>query len=99
MRNDLSKLKNPSDLHELSTLGRYGRALSASLAEHEIDVGHFLGAASEQLARRVLAEYGALFVATPGVAVPPLCVFNDEHQVQEFQRRARWAAAEPAPLH
>lgn len=90
----MSKLENLAALHELTTLGRYGRALTASLAQHDIDVEHFLSAASAQLARRVLAEYGALFVAAPEVAVPPVCVFNDEHQVQEFQRLACWTAEE-----
>lgn len=50
-----------------------------------------MNAADEQLSRRVLAEYGALFVAALDVAVPPVCVFGSEQQVQEFQHQAQWA--------
>ncbi|MEJ7615863.1 MAG: hypothetical protein WKF30_02555 [Pyrinomonadaceae bacterium] len=55
-----------------------------------------MSAADEQLSRRLLAEYGALFVASPGVMVPPVCVFGGEDEVQEFQRRAGWSGTEIA---
>jgi hypothetical protein len=48
----------------------------------------------DALARRVLEEYGAMFMAAETVRVPPRCVFSDEEQVEEFQRRAGWRAAE-----
>lgn len=40
----------------------------------------------DRLAARVLAEYGAMFVAAPGVVPPPVCVFADEEQVAAFQK-------------
>ena len=44
-------------------------------------------------ARRLLAEYGAMFLAAESVRVPPVCVFRDEAQVTQFQREAEPQAA------
>jgi hypothetical protein len=46
---------------------------------------------ADETARRVLADYGAIFVAGENVMPPPTCVFTSEEGVQQFQ-----AAAEPA---
>ncbi|MCA1634577.1 MAG: hypothetical protein LC802_13015 [Acidobacteria bacterium] len=46
----------------------------------------------DTVARRVLEEYGAMFVAE-GVRVPPVCVFGDAAEVHAFQREATWRAA------
>ena len=40
------------------------------------------------VARRVLEEYGAIFVATEKVLVPPACIFTSEEEVLEFQNKA-----------
>jgi hypothetical protein len=42
---------------------------------------------------RILAEYGAIFVATETVAVPPSCRFADEAAVTQFQARAQAKSA------
>jgi hypothetical protein len=49
--------------------------------------------AGDALGRRVLEEYGAMFVAE-GVRLPPVCVFETEDEVEGFQREAGWRAAE-----
>jgi hypothetical protein len=41
------------------------------------------------VARRLLAEYGAMFVAE-GVTLPPACVFESEEEVRRFQQEAGW---------
>jgi len=46
----------------------------------------------DAVARRVLEEYGAMFVAE-GVRVPPVCVFGDAAEVHAFQREVTWRAA------
>jgi len=43
----------------------------------------------DSVAWRVLAEYGAMFVAE-GVALPPACVFESGEEVERFQREAGW---------
>ena len=46
----------------------------------------------DALARRVLEEYGAIYLAAPSVEVPPRCVFDGEEEVERFQRAAGWQA-------
>jgi hypothetical protein len=38
--------------------------------------------------RRILEEYGAIFVADKSVVVPPVCIFSSEAEVAEFQKKA-----------
>ena len=49
---------------------------------------------ADPCARRLLSEYGAMFVASDSVAVPPVCVFRDEQEVSDFQRQAGIGAAD-----
>ena len=42
---------------------------------------------SDSVARRVLEDYGAMFIATKKVTPPPMCVFTSEEQVKAFQER------------
>ena len=42
----------------------------------------------DQIARRVLQDYGAMFVAHEAVVPPPACVFADEDAVADFQKAA-----------
>ncbi len=48
---------------------------------------------SDAVSRRVLEDYGAMFLATESVLPPPVCVFTSEADVLEFQRRAKPTAA------
>jgi hypothetical protein len=43
---------------------------------------------SDAVARRVLEDYGAMFVASKKVLPPPACVFTSEDQVTKFQQQA-----------
>jgi len=45
------------------------------------------------VARRVLHDYGAMFVAADSVLPPPVCVFTSEDRVQQFQAAAGYAPA------
>ena len=47
----------------------------------------------DQVARRVLHDYGAIFVGADTVSPPPLCVFTSEEQVERFQKEAGWTEA------
>ena len=49
--------------------------------------------ADDLIERRLLAEYGAMFVAAGNVRVPPRCLFRQEAQVAEFQAQAQPCAA------
>jgi hypothetical protein len=43
---------------------------------------------SDPVSRRILEEYGAIFVANKKVTPPPVCVFTTEEQVTKFQDAA-----------
>ena len=65
-------------------------ALARSLARRGLSLEQFCPAA-DVLTRRVLEEYGAMFVAE-GVALPDACVLESEEAVERFQREAGWRA-------
>lgn len=82
------------DRHGLAV--SFARTLDRFLIKSAADFEDFLGGVDEAIAGRVLADYGALYAAGGGVAAPPRCVFTCAEQVDEFQNRARWSAAEIA---
>jgi hypothetical protein len=47
---------------------------------------------SDPVARRILEEYGAIFVADKKVKLPPVCIFTSEDQVTKFQDDAGFEA-------
>jgi hypothetical protein len=65
-------------------------ALRRALARRGLSFESFC-AAGDVLTRRVLEEYGAMFVAE-GVRLPSVCVLDTEEAVERFQREAGWRA-------
>jgi D-alanyl-D-alanine carboxypeptidase len=47
---------------------------------------------SDVVARRILEEYGAIYLATKKVTPPPVCIFTHEDQVTRFQEKAGFEA-------
>jgi hypothetical protein len=47
----------------------------------------------DAVARRVLEDYGAMFLASEKVLPPPVCVFESEAEVEKFQNEARFTLA------
>ena len=47
----------------------------------------------DDVACRVLRDYGAMFLGTKNILPPPLCVFTNEEQVSGFQSAAGWTSA------
>jgi hypothetical protein len=48
---------------------------------------------SNPVSRRVLEDYGAMFLAASSVMPPPVCVFANEEEVSEFQEEADFTSA------
>jgi hypothetical protein len=63
-------------------------ALGRALERRGLSLEKFCPA-GDMLTRRVLEEYGAMFVAE-GVALPDCCVLESEDVVERFQREAGW---------
>ena len=78
--------------HLCGSESRFYAALSRALARRGMRVEDVCRL-DDALAGRVLAEYGAMFLASEAVSVPPRCVLVSEEEVQEFQRAATWRAA------
>jgi hypothetical protein len=49
---------------------------------------------NDAVARRILEDYGAMFVASRNVLPPPTCIFKSEEEVTKFQKDAGLSAAE-----
>jgi hypothetical protein len=50
-------------------------------------------AKTDGVERRVLEDYGAIFVASDAVVPPPVCMFTSEADVVKFQNKAKFKAA------
>ena len=61
--------------------------LGKSLKKRKIKIEN-LCPTSDLVARRILEEYGAVFVASKKVMPPPVCIFSSEQEVTQFQERA-----------
>lgn len=67
-------------------------ALESTLSERAVRFRDICPA-DDHIARRVLHDYGAMFLASKAILPPPVCVFRSEHGVAEFQKAAGRAAA------
>lgn len=67
-------------------------ALESALSERAATLNDICPA-GDRLARRVLHDYGAMFIGSKAILPPPVCVFTSEHAVADFQKSAGRAAA------
>lgn len=49
---------------------------------------------TDAVERRILSDYGAIFVAADSVAPPPVCVFNTSREVADFQKQLKTDAGQ-----
>jgi hypothetical protein len=70
----------------------YYRALTTALAARGTSLTD-LCPDGDVVARRVLHDYGAMFVGADNILPPPVCVCTSEEQVDRFQQAAGWTSA------
>lgn len=75
-------LKEPTPFYE---------ALAKALKKRKIKLDNICPP-SDPVSRRILEEYGAIFVADKKVIPPPVCIFTNEEQVTKFQDAAGFEA-------
>ena len=68
------------------------RALNEALSERGQTI-EAICPSDDSVARRVLHDYGAMFIGSDKILPPPVCVFTSEDEVTKFQRAAGWAGA------
>lgn len=66
-------------------------ALAKALKKRKIKIDSICPP-SDPVSRRILEEYGAIFVADKKVKPPPVCIFTNEEQVTKFQDDAGFEA-------
>jgi hypothetical protein len=66
--------------------------LGEALAQRGVAFEEFCPA-DNAIARRLLHDYGAIFVASKDILPPPVCVFNSQEAVADFQKAAGSASA------
>src|SRR5437763_314838 len=70
----------------------YYQALEQALAQRGVSVSDVCPD-DDDVARRVLHDYGAIFVGAQNILPPPACIFSSEDQVSQFQEAAGRAPA------
>jgi len=73
--------RNAKDLKEPTP---FYEALAKALKKRKINI-ETVCPPSDPVSRRILEEYGAVFVADKKVTPPPVCIFTTEEQVTKFQ--------------
>jgi hypothetical protein len=76
----------------VNTSSPFYRVLVQSLEKRNLSLDDICPA-NDLVARRVLADYGSMFVSSEEVIPPPFCVFADEDEVARFQEQAGHTSA------
>ena len=79
------------ELKESAESVPFYEALNKALKKRKTSLDSICPAA-DPVARRILEEYGAVYVADKKVKPPPVCVFSNEEQVTKFQDDAGFDA-------
>jgi hypothetical protein len=83
----LNSIRHPEDKEATP----FYEALAKALKKRKTKIDN-LCPPSDPVARRILEEYGAIFVADKKVTPPPVCIFTNEEQVTRFQDAAGFDA-------
>ena len=76
--NSIRRLKKPQRTHSFLRSPRQG------FKKRKIKIDTICPP-SDPVSRRILEEYGAIFLANKKVTPPPVCIFTTEEQVTRFQ--------------
>jgi hypothetical protein len=90
--NDNNKTSNPTGGRETTTsmkVAKFDEALTAALARRGAAAPRVTCDGRDPVARRILNEYGAVFLAAAEVLPPPVCIFAGAAEVETFQAAAR----------
>ena len=77
---------------EANLASPFYQALNQALAQRGVSVSDVCPD-DDAVARRVLHDYGAMFVGAQNILPPPACIFTSEDQVSQFQDAAGRAPA------
>jgi len=75
-------------------VAKFDEAVLSALARRGAPTTGVMCDGRDPVARRILNEYGAVFVAGGGALPPPICIFATAAEVESFQLAARVASQE-----
>ena len=78
-----------------TTAADFYASLDATLAKRGLKTSALYNSADE-VERRILEDYGAVFLASEKVLPPPVCIFTSAEEVSAFQTKAKSASIEIA---
>lgn len=78
----IQTVNKTSNVHPL-----YYDALNIALAKRKMKIETVCDK-NDYVSRRIIEDYGALFMASERVTVPPVCMFTSEQEVLAFQNKA-----------
>jgi hypothetical protein len=76
-----------TEANEKETPGSFYEVLRKALKKRKTKIENICSL-SDSVARRILEDYGAMFLANKKVMTPPVCIFASEAQVAKFQEEA-----------
>jgi hypothetical protein len=91
MSTEIMTLNSTRDSKDLKEPTPFYEALAKALKKRKKKVD-LVCPPADPVARRILEEYGAIFVADKKVTPPPVCIFTTEEQVTKFQDEAGFEA-------
>jgi len=80
-------MTKPTEANEKDTPGSFYEVLRKALKKRKTKIENICPL-SDSVARRILEDYGAMFLANKKVMTPPVCIFVNEAQVTKFQEEA-----------
>ena len=83
-------MNKPTAADDAKPSASFYEILGKSLKKRKIKIEN-LCPTSDSVARRILEDYGAVFIASKKVMPPPVCIFSSEQEVTQFQERAGYA--------
>lgn len=91
-RNSSQMSEESEDKNRSSAPVSFYRALESALKERGLRLEEVCDR-TDPVGRRILEDYGAVFVASESVLPPPVCIFRSEADVIRFQAQAKFKAA------
>lgn len=91
-KNDNVMLETKEKKKEYAAPANFYEALNKYLKKRKLKLEQVCPA-TDNVAQRVLQDYGAIYVASSKVLPPPVCFFASEAEVREFQNRAKFEGA------
>jgi hypothetical protein len=89
-QNNVKEQMSPTKIREVKSEQEpapFYEALNKALKKRKIKL-ESICPPTDPVARRILEEYGAVYVASKKVLPPPVCLFTNEEQVTRFQEAA-----------